>query len=1133
MRRVKSEASFSQVASKVGRLQRSESEVVLPRVARGERPSRKVRLGPRGGLDGPHPNEEHLGAPKIKKVVSMPAVITNTSDDRLPCQEPDAAAGAGRFEDIDTVDDIEDATKPEGRSRKKSSSAKKKKSSAKRTKQMRYVYDHRGHRTGKSKSRQPRESEDSQACNVEDAKPAPPAPVPIASAPALAPSTPISSIPRPQQPAPVAKPQSVLLSLSEPGALPRRSRPRPPKLDRLLEYSPATPSAPSMIPPSSAGGASHNSNRSFVRPTPSFSSNPSSFARPLRRTSAVEELRELVTKLETSTPASMQLSESTPKMQKLAHMAIKMEVETLSNKIASEQSLATQLLPGTPGPAAFQDAPTSPVTVSPSAPQHRKPPTPMQSHRAPSAGRAPSAARTASLAEVGRSAAVGEESAPNSPVLPGKPRPLSKPPLALSRAHSAVGGSRVASRAGSRADSREFTRSGSRKGTLTSSIGTPRTETASHAPDSPAAQKRECMRAVFKRLKDSDGELHRDVLPRALELLGYVSPEREWVRVAYDSLTKYSTLDQDEFISFVYAYEGQQESSGAKLFAEYDADGSGLIDEEELSLLLRSMGITPLDYVVKGILQEVCTRSNDAEDTEISYGEFRKLLEIIRSREGFTLQEVEEFKAVFALFDRLKDGELQTSMLTSALCYLGYALPSSEISCIQKEVDVDGSGTISEQEFLVCLRKVREREIARIRRLVGEKEDRPLKELRLPARMLQESLQALGYLPVEDAVIDAAVDAGIKQSPKGGSFPGEVSFAELWRFLDIYRKREGFSRKEHEGIERIFNAFDTDQSGLLDETEVGRLFRSMGLALSYNVARKLLAQIDRDGTRTVDLAEFRKLVRQFHSHTASKMKASFAEIGEGEDRLTLAQCQEILKCAGLPEEVVTNTLAQHQVDGTISVDTFSSFYSIAFTMQQAAREVLVEHAGFTDAEVQDLRRKFNVYDKNDNGELEGAELRYLLQDIFAGLANDPERRPELVEYIARADRDGSGTLDFKDFLRLARECSDLRDRVEREKELEAIEQTGFNVDEVTDFRDLFLGDSERNEVSVSELKELLSRVIPLGAKNLAALDAIIDETMGARRGQEPLRFWEFLLLIKKLLDADFAGIASLRSTCLA
>jgi len=68
-----------------------------------------------------------------------------------------------------------------------------------------------------------------------------------------------------------------------------------------------------------------------------------------------------------------------------------------------------------------------------------------------------------------------------------------------------------------------------------------------------------------------------------------------------------------------------------------------------------------------------------------------------------------------------------------------------------------------------------------------------------------------------------------------------------------------------------------------------------------------------------------------------------------------------------------------------------------------------------DAEAiqQELREAFRLYDKEGNGYINVSDLRDILRALDDNLAED-----ELDEMIAEIDTDGSGTVDFDEFLEM-------------------------------------------------------------------------------------------------------------------
>eukprot|EP00930_Biecheleria_cincta_P019218 TRINITY_DN14728_c0_g4_i1.p1 TRINITY_DN14728_c0_g4~~TRINITY_DN14728_c0_g4_i1.p1 ORF type:complete len:1144 (+),score=192.45 TRINITY_DN14728_c0_g4_i1:94-3525(+) len=261
--------------------------------------------------------------------------------------------------------------------------------------------------------------------------------------------------------------------------------------------------------------------------------------------------------------------------------------------------------------------------------------------------------------------------------------------------------------------------------------------------------------SAFQRMQQH-GEIHSDSLVAGLELAGFARPRKAWIEETMQELTSYSTLDQDEFLRLLEMYEAKQLAHYTGIFQEFDEDDSGTLDEDELAKVLEHCGITALSQVIKEIVTEVAPLDPDS----ITIHEFKRLLEIIYTNEGFSKREVFRLREVFHKFDFSGDGALDIGELHKAIHWLGYAIPEQEIKTISDSVDVGGKGQLEEHEFIVCMRKVKEREIHRVKKAIkGPRLDNSNLE-----RYLDKVLRALGYIPDPQAIRDCAEDAGILQA---------------------------------------------------------------------------------------------------------------------------------------------------------------------------------------------------------------------------------------------------------------------------------------------------------------------------------------------------------------------------------
>jgi len=170
---------------------------------------------------------------------------------------------------------------------------------------------------------------------------------------------------------------------------------------------------------------------------------------------------------------------------------------------------------------------------------------------------------------------------------------------------------------------------------------------------------------------------------------------------------------------------------------------------------------------------------------------------------------------------------------------------------------------------------------------------------------------------------------------------------------------------------------------------------------------------------------------------------------------------------------------------------------------------------------------FNTYDKDGGGDLSLKELMPLLTE----LGKEPKtviQREKLKVILEEVDEDGSGEIGFPEFLQLMRKFLDESDKEQLLKEKEAVVRTNFQPEEVALWRDIFIkfDEDKSGEFDITEGKSLLQAVgINLNERAMhdryLQLFKEVDED-----GNGAMDFAEFLLLMRKLVDIDFGGIAT-------
>ncbi|CAE7503199.1 unnamed protein product [Symbiodinium natans] len=127
---------------------------------------------------------------------------------------------------------------------------------------------------------------------------------------------------------------------------------------------------------------------------------------------------------------------------------------------------------------------------------------------------------------------------------------------------------------------------------------------------------------------------------------------------------------------------------------------------------------------------------------------------------------------------------------------------------------------------------------------------------------------------------------------------------------------------------------------------------------------------------------------------------------------------------------------------------------------------------------------------------------------------------------------------FQDFLKLMQLFREFQDGQRLHKEQQAVQATAFSGSEVAQFRDLFILAANAShesslpaELSFDQFRNMIHDITPLGDALTADLKDIfakftrrISGEVRSKRSFEDADFPEFLLMMKHLLDINFANI---------
>lgn len=636
--------------------------------------------------------------------------------------------------------------------------------------------------------------------------------------------------------------------------------------------------------------------------------------------------------------------------------------------------------------------------------------------------------------------------------------------------------------------------------------------------------------SVFMTLRD-DTELHRDQLSVALESLGVAKPNQAWILEVCSQISEYSTLNKSEFIRFVELYSARQLRSYKEAFDQFDSDHSGEIDYAELVVLLETFDIMAMGHVVREVLNEVDASGNG----KLNFDEFKEVLELIQTREGFTQRECAAFEELFERFDRDASGAIDVKELSGILGWLGFSFNQERTAQIVRDVDIDGDCAISGREFLVCLRRIREAEIRIVTQILESCDEDG--NGTIGPNEFPTIFRALGYEPDSDAVWETAADVGLDPSVT------EWGLDEIWQVLTVYRQREGFSKAETGEITSAFDKYNVDKTEEVGIMEVCQILSWLGYTMPLEQTQELFEMVDVDCSGRVDVHDLQKVCRIRRARLQVEASEAFMKeehtFGPNDERLISAsQCRNgfrelgFVNDDGMPFEARDDdyTLVRREDAWRPYID-LTSFVRAVTRNARFVRKSIQDNYGFMYQEVNKLRRAYETYDKDGNGCLNDGEIVSLIEDTFPEMAHDKEMRPQLQKMIKEVDQDGSGTMEFVDFLHLMQQFRDAQITTKVTKERIAIAETGFTYDEVKEWRELFLTVADPNSfhVSFDDVKDMVYSVCHF--RRGGELDEFRDIFDSATRQEDRaasnfIDFPEFIRVVQKLFDIDFAQIRS-------
>lgn len=232
-------------------------------------------------------------------------------------------------------------------------------------------------------------------------------------------------------------------------------------------------------------------------------------------------------------------------------------------------------------------------------------------------------------------------------------------------------------------------------------------------------------------------------------------------------------------------------------------------------------------------------------------------------RMKFKVGEIDEFKAMFKVYDSDGSGEIDREELGRLLKRMGETLKPSQLDALLRKIDDDGSGDISFQEFCQMVFWMREGKLgvgAKLARGMFKGFGKGMKKLggMLGKKKMSEEERLRRKLGPWEMHVNPNIGKPYFFNKKTGETrwrkPDEVLF---WLPETM---KEKFTEREILRFQEDFAALDLDGGGSLDEEELHNCFKQMKVDITGKKLRKMIAMFDDDGSGEIEFDEFVALI---------------------------------------------------------------------------------------------------------------------------------------------------------------------------------------------------------------------------------------------------------------------------------
>jgi len=523
---------------------------------------------------------------------------------------------------------------------------------------------------------------------------------------------------------------------------------------------------------------------------------------------------------------------------------------------------------------------------------------------------------------------------------------------------------------------------------------------------------------------------------------------------------------------------------------------SGIIPVSRVHEVMRALGLIPL----RGVVVEVLAAAGFHEDGNLDFDGFVRFMAVYRVTEGFQREQINKAQHVFRIHsDEPEDnsmGEMEPSHLAQALIEMFGTHASAQVKSIVQKLSLstaheqdrdsdansdsdhsttfsptmtstltgEGFNNITFHEFLIWARRVHDGMVEHLQDLFITACGEPLSpgmSQTLAADKLPPVLHLMGFTLSPPALEELLSTSGLGDHD-------EVDFDEFVRFAKVVQKTSGFTKNEVLELSDVFDKYDYNHNGEMDNFELLELLRYLGFKTSLEDVHRFLKKVDHNENGTMDLHEFLRFLRTHKESLVQEITHVFYCFNDKTSGLlSVKDVRVALASAGY--EARAETLKDALLEcGDPKALTLQNFLDIADRCRRDASEEKRKRAGFDDPEFEKIRRLFSKRCKDGYDMLAYGEFLWLLIDMGMPIKTKEDRdeiyaklresrvhamQAGLSENEVGQEKDTRVT--FWALLHFLRHFERENETRAMTKEEAAIDKARFTRDEVKDFRDIY------------------------------------------------------------------------------